>query len=192
MSKSTSSIHGLVLLLSAALLLIMVGCAPNSSADATRSIQAGDTDLTCPDAANLHFEPGLSPQTQPQKITGTLRIGTESSPATPCSSLSGVPYKGAVGVIEGTGDLGCTATSLTGGAQGTVDITWDNGDTSVVEWEATTYGAAPVLTATFTEGALEGSTIVQEGLPTGISGTCVLNPITSGGFSGTAHAVDAG
>lgn len=181
-----------LVLLFAVVLLFMVGCSTSSSGEAERAVQQDRVDLTCPDAANLRFEPGLTPQTQTQKITGKLFAGTEYSPAAPCSSASGIPYKGAVGIIEGTGELSCTATSVTGGASGTVDITWDNGDQSVVEWEATSYGAAPVLTATFTEGALEGYQIVQEGVPTGISGTCVPSPITSGGFSGTAHAVDIG
>lgn len=151
--------------------------------------QQEGAELECPDAATLHFEPGLTATPEEQRITGNLVAGTELSPTTPCTSATGVPYQGAVGEIEGSGVLGCAGAGAVEEIGGTIDVTWDNGDKSLVRWKATTYGAAPVVTAEFVEGPLKGATVIQEAVPTGVSGNCTESPLKGGGFAGVVEVV---
>ncbi len=148
---------------------------------------AAPVDLICPSAATLNFSPGVGLLAQPVQITGTHALGTGLSPATPCSSvLTGVPYTGALGQFSGSGTFGCLAiglTGLTGGASGTIAVTWNNGDTSTISWSLTVAGAAPVVTASVTAGALQGSSVVVVPAPTGFTGNCVLTPVTSISFA---------
>lgn len=159
--------------------------------NAPRAPQTDDADLHCFGSAILFFSPGLTEEPSPQTITGWMNAGNELSPTTPCSSATGIPYKGGTAQIKGTGTLACTAARGTlGDAQGTAEIDWDNGDESKAEWKAVSYGALPVVEVTITEGELKGSTVYQEGVPTSITGNCVESPVTSLGASGVATIVN--
>ncbi len=170
-----------------------VASADPPSSDLTRSGVADEgVDLNCFGSAILNFDPGLSVGAEPQQITGSMRGGTALSSTTPCSSATGVPYKGGVAEIRGTGELGCAAvgsTGLVGEASGTAHIVWDNGDTSVAEWSAASYGALPVVDISITDGALKGAQVFQQGTVTGLTGNCATEPLTRGGFSGAATLI---
>ncbi len=158
---------------------------------APRVPQTDNADLHCFGSAVLFFQPGLTEEPSPQTITGYMNAGTELSPTTPCSSATGVPYKGGTAMIKGSGELACTAARGTlGNAQGTAEIIWDNGDESTAEWKAISYGALPVVEVKITDGELKGSTVYQEGVPTSITGNCVESPVTSLGASGVATIVN--
>jgi hypothetical protein len=152
-----------------------------------QAASAAPVDLICPSAATLHFTPGVGLGSQPVQITGSETLGTALSPATPCSSvLTGVPYTGGTGQFSGSGTFGCLAiglTGLTGGASGTVLVTWNNGDTSTISWSLTLAGAAPIVSASVTAGALRGSSVVVVPLPTGFTGNCLLTPVVSISFA---------
>ncbi len=154
---------------------------------APQSAVAAPVDLTCPSAATLQFTPGVGLGSQPVQISGSHALGTAVSPLTPCSSvLTGVPYTGGTGQFSGSGNFGCLAiglTGLTGGASGTILVTWNNGDTSTISWSLTVAGAAPIVSASVTEGALQGSSVVVVPVPTGFSGNCLLTPVTSISFA---------
>lgn len=174
------------LLLTVFLLLLAVVAVPQQASGQPTT----GADLECPDAATLHFEPGLTSTPQRQTISGILQVGTALSPSTPCTSATGIPYQGATGKIEGTGVLGCTAAPGVMEAHGTVDVVWDNGDKSVVSWETVTYGAVPTVRAKFVEGPLKGSEVIQEAVPTGVTGNCgATRPLTDGGFTGTVQVI---
>jgi hypothetical protein len=134
----------------------------------------------------------LSPQTE--QIGGQASAGSALSPVTPCSSLlSGVPYTGAAGPVTGSGTLSCLtvgAAGLTGGASGTVALTFNNGDTSIIAWSVTVGGLLPVVTATFVGGPLDGAALVLvPAALTGLTGNCVLAPIKSLTIVGLAVVV---
>jgi hypothetical protein len=149
---------------------------------------AAPVDLVCPSAATLNFTPGVTLGSQAVHITGTDALGTAASPLSPCSSaLTGVPYTGGTGVFSGSGSFGCLSiglTGLTGSASGTVQVTWDNGDTSTIGWSLSVSGAVPLVNATVTSGALQGSTVIVIPVPTGLTGNCLLSPVTSISFAG--------
>lgn len=158
---------------------------------APRVPQTDNADLHCFGSAVLFFNPGLTVEPTPQTITGYMNAGNELSPTTPCSSATGIPYKGGTAEIKGSGTLACTAARGTlGNAEGTAEIIWDNGDESSATWSAISYGALPVVEVKITEGELKGSTVYQEGVPTSITGNCVLNPVTSLGASGVATIIN--
>lgn len=158
---------------------------------APRAPQTDNADLHCFGSAVLFFNPGLEVEPTPQTITGWMNAGTELSPTTPCSSATGIPYKGGTAEIKGSGTLACTAARGTlGNAEGTAEILWDNGDESTAEWSAISYGALPVVEVKITDGELKGATVYQEGVPTSITGNCVANPVTSLGASGVATVVN--
>ncbi len=145
---------------------------------------ATPVDLVCPGAATGFATPGVTLIPGPVQFTGTVRGGTALSPATPCSSaLTGVPYTGFVGTVVGSGTLGCAAVgvgNLVGGATATVSMTWNNGDTSTMLATLTSaLGPVPIVTASITAGALQGSTVTGLGVPTAFTGNCLLAPVTS-------------
>lgn len=145
---------------------------------------AAFADLLCPFSLRIDLNPGITLAPQSEQIGGQANAGTSLSPLTPCSSLvSGVPYTGAAGPVTGTGTLSCVtvgAAGLTGGASGTVPLTFNNGDTSTIAWSVTVGGLLPVVTATFIGGALDGAALVLvPAALTGLSGNCVLAPIRS-------------
>lgn len=157
---------------------------------AQASNDENDAALHCFGSAINFFEPGLTVEPTPHKVTGYLNAGTELSPTTPCSSPTGVPYTGFTAIIRGSGEMACTTVrGLVGEATGIWEIIWDNGDESTARWTAVAYGALPVIEATITEGELAGATILQEGVPTSITGSCVADPVTSMGYSGVATFV---
>lgn len=149
-------------------------------------------DLTCVISGTAQITPGIELLSQPQKLTGQVQGGTAASPATPCTSLTGVPYQGFTMEFTGVGHMACLTAALEGGISGTGEVTWDNGDTSSVDWSVTTVAMVPVVNVTLTDGALAGSSVVVAGLPTGLTGNCALNPITSVGFGGTAEILGLG
>ncbi len=115
-------------------------------------------DLTCPFTATIHFTPGLmllSPQ--PVQISGSVAAGTSMGSTTPCFSLTGVPYTGASGPVSGSGNLACVTPGLSATVNGTLPVTWNNGDTSTVTWSATVSGAVPTVSAQITSGQLSGA-----------------------------------
>lgn len=132
-------------------------------------------DLTCPVTVTVAINPGLSLLPQPQTATAVFRLGTQVSSATPCTSLTGVPYHGAIGSATGSGSMGCVG----GTASGTATATWDNGDTSTGTWSITAVPPVPAANATLTAGGLTGSTVLALGVPTGFTGNCLLAPLTS-------------
>jgi hypothetical protein len=149
---------------------------------------AAPVDLTCPFAATITFTPGLGLVSQSQHITGMAEAGTSVSSLTPCSSVvTGVQYAGGSGPVSGTGTLACATvglSGLTGSANGTVAVTWNNGDTSTITWSVTLGGAFPVVSASVISGALRGSTVSVAPTPTGLTGNCLLAPVTSVSFAG--------
>ena len=96
---------------------------------------ATPVDLACPFTATFTATPGVSLVQQAQTIGGTVKAGTAVSPHTPCLSLlTGMPYKGGVATVTGTGFLGCLVgpAGLIGNATVTLDATWDTGATSTI------------------------------------------------------------
>ena len=83
-------------------------------------------------------------------------------------------------MLTGSGTVGCAGVgSLTGAAQGTAAITWNNGDTSTAAWELTIAAPIPTVTGTITGGAMAGASFVVAGLvPLGVTGDCVFTPLT--------------
>lgn len=149
-------------------------------------------DLTCVISGTAQISPGIGLLSQPQELTGKVQGGTAVSPATPCTSLTGVSYQGFTMELTGTGHMGCLTAALEGGMSGTGEVTWDNGDTSAVDWSFTTVAMVPVVNVTLTDGALAGSSVVVAGLPTSLTGNCTLNPITDLGFGGAAEILRLG
>ena len=157
---------------------------------------ADPVDLACVGAATFNFSPGVTLAAQTVNITGTVRAGDEVSPLTPCSSpLTGMPYTGGHGTISGTGTLACTPVGLgfppqlAGNIQATVPITWNNGDVSVVSVDVTAVGPIPVVTATISSGAMQGSTGTGVPALTALTGNCLLTPVTSLSLAGVAVAI---
>jgi hypothetical protein len=140
-------------------------------------------DLICPFSITGTASPGLTLTSQLQHITGQVKIGSGLLGATPCSSLSGVPYHGATGAISASGTESCL---LQGSLSGTSVLTWDNGDTSTITATERVVFFIPILTATITSGALAGASIVVVAVPTGFAGTCVLGPVRSVTLTGIA------
>jgi hypothetical protein len=154
---------------------------------AAQSASGDIVDLACPLSATIHFVPGLTLVPQPVEISGSAAAGTSVSPATPCSSVTGVPYTGASGPVTGTGTVACVTTGLSGSANGTLPITWNNGDASMITWSVTVGGAVPTVSAQVTSGELTGSRILVAPVPTGINGNCLLAPLTSVSFTGVVE-----
>jgi hypothetical protein len=157
---------------------------PQARRNATQGV-----DLTCPFAVSVSISPGLGLTSQSQSVTGSLKGGTDLLGATPCSSITGTPYHGATGIIKGSGSQDCL---LQGSLSGTIDVTWDNGDTSTITWSDVIVLFVPVVRASITSGALKGDTIVVAGLPTGFAGTCVLAPVDSLSLIGVAAFLPLG
>ena len=157
---------------------------------AGNTASAAPLDLACPFTANVHFSPGLGLSAKPQEMSGFAAAGTAVSSATPCSSaLTGLPYTGLSGPFYGTGTLGCVsvgAGGLVGSANGTIPITWNNGDTSTITWSVSLGGIVPTIVARVTEGALLGSNVALVPAPTGLAGNCLLAPVTSFNITGVA------
>jgi hypothetical protein len=141
---------------------------------AAQPAAAQGIDLTCPASLTVNLSPGLTLLPRPQTITGVAKVGTAVSPITPCTSLTGTPYQGATGRVRGTGSVGCVG----GTATGTIRATWNNGDTSTIAWSVVAGFPAPIVTAHVTAGALKGATLLVTGVPTGITGICLI-PVTS-------------
>jgi hypothetical protein len=155
---------------------------------------ASPVDLVCPFAMRVDLNPGLGLFPQTIQIGGQANAGTALSPLTPCTSvLTGVPYTGASGPVIGSGTLACVtvgAAGLTGSASGTVPLTFNNGDTGTINWSITVGGAVPVVTGTISGGPLDGSTLVLvPAAVTGLTGNCVLAPVTSFTIAGLAVVV---
>ncbi len=150
---------------------------------------AQGVDLTCPFAVSVSISPGLGLTSQSQSVTGSLKGGTDLLGATPCSSITGTPYHGATGIIKGSGSQNCL---LQGSLSGTIDVTWDNGDTSTITWSDVIVLFVPVVRASITSGALKGDTIVVAGLPTGFAGNCILAPVNGLTLIGVAEFLPLG
>jgi hypothetical protein len=157
---------------------------------AGNAASAAPLDLVCPFTANVQFAPGLSLASEPQQLSGFAAAGTAVSSLTPCSSaLTGLPYTGLSGPFYGTGTLGCVAVGaggLAGSANGTIPITWNNGDTSTITWSASLGGIVPTIVARVTEGALLGSNVALVPAPTALSGNCLLAPVRNFSVTGLA------
>ncbi len=148
-------------------------------------------DLTCVMAGNAEITPGVSLlDNQEQQVEGVVKGGSEVSPLTPCTSVTGIPYKGFTMVGGGSGTTTCSTALLGGKLHGTGEVTWDNGDTSTVDWTLTLVGPAPVVDATIRSGALEGATLVVAAAPSSFTGNCALNPLTELGFDGAVEIVN--
>ena len=78
---------------------------------------------------------------------------------------------------------------LAGNIQATVPITWNNGDVSVVSVDVTAVGPIPVVTATISSGAMQGSTGTGVPALTALTGNCLLTPVTSLSLAGVAVAI---
>ncbi|MGH9162433.1 MAG: hypothetical protein ACRD2X_20905 [Vicinamibacteraceae bacterium] len=173
-------------------LLGLLSAATASPAAAQAPPTAPVTDLLCPIAATVRIAPGITLLAQPQQLTGHVQGGTAVSPLTPCTSLTGVPYQGFTMELTGTGGMACSIAALEGGLSGTAQVTWDNGDTSTVDWSVTTVAMVPVVNVTVTDGALAGASVIVGGVPTSLTGNCVLNPVTGVGFGGVAEFLRTG
>ena len=138
-------------------------------------------DLTCVGAGSATATPGVLLSPAPQRFTALLKVGNAVSPATPCTSLTGIPYQGATFEVEGSGVLGCLSGSLTG----TAKVTWDNGDVSTAAWSLSLpIFLLPIFDFRLTAGPLAGTRIFAVGVPTGFAGNCVLHPLTRLGGAG--------
>lgn len=150
-------------------------------------------DLTCVMSGTATISPGVTLLPESQEVSIHLQGGTAALPATPCTSVTGLPYQGFTAEATGSGEIACSATAFGERLAGTGVVTWDNGDTSTVVWSLTTVTLLPVIDIEITEGPLAGSTLALGGVvPTSFTGNCVLNPVTSFGFSGVSVAVTAG
>lgn len=150
------------------------------------------SDLVCVMSGSASVSPGVSLLPETQEVSINLQGGTAVTPATPCTSATGVPYQGFTAEATGSGEFACSLSGLGEGVSGTGVVTWDNGDTSTVEWSLTTAVFVPVVDIQITDGPLSGSTFALGGIvPTGITGNCVLNPITGFGFAGASVAISA-
>lgn len=145
---------------------------------------ASGLDLTCPFSVTVTASPGLSLTSQAQTVTGSLKGGTALAGATPCVSVTGTPYRGATGIVKGSGNQNCL---LQGSLSGTIDVTWDNGDKSTITWSETLVLFVPVVTASVTSGALAGHSIVVGGAPLSVTGNCLLAPATTLTLTGVAE-----
>jgi hypothetical protein len=169
------------------ILRVMVGALmliPALGAGSTAS--AAPADLDCLVTATLHFSPGVNLTSRSIQITGSSVAGNEVSTLTPCSSpLSGVPYLGNHGLVTGSGTIACLPVGLGGfgGLAGTINatlpVTWDNGDVSVITLNVVVVGPVPVITASVTGGRVQGATVAAVPVLTGLTGNCVLTPVTS-------------
>ena len=151
---------------------------------AAGSASAAPVDLVCP-------------------FAGTITAGTQRSSATTGSAdwrhcgagyvcvaahsvlvvLTGVPYTGGVATVSGAGNFGCLPLGIASVAA-TLQLTWNNGDTSQISASVTVVGPVPVVMANVTGGALQGSTLAFAPVPTGLTGNCVLAPGTALSFAG--------
>lgn len=147
-----------------------------------QSASANPVDLVCPVSLTATSTPGVGLLPSAQTAGGSVSFGTLG---VPCSSvLTGTPYTSGTATITGGGVLGCVNVGLGGLIGNThlvVPITWNNGDTSTLTADLT---AAPgpvfVFTASVTSGALQGSTVtISPPIPTGLTGNCLLSPVTS-------------
>lgn len=182
-------------LLSSLVSLPMLALLPFNPASPAAAQEAPDgpvVDLTCTISGTADISPGIGLLSQPQELTGEVQGGTEVSPLTPCTSLNGVPYQGFTMELTGTGHMACTTAALEGGLGGTGEVTWDNGDTSAVDWSITVVAFVPVVNVTLTDGALAGSSVVVAGVPVSFTGNCALSPVTSLGFGGAAEILRLG
>ncbi len=132
-------------------------------------------DLTCVGAGSGRIDPGITLQTTPQHITVELKAGSLVSPATPCTSLTGVPYAGATFLLDGTGNLGC----LSGRVTGTAVVTWDTGEVSTGTWSLNLpIFLLSIFQFRIIDGPLEGAQALLLGAPTGLAGNCITHPLT--------------
>jgi hypothetical protein len=153
---------------------------------------AAPVDLTCPFATTIGFTPGVSLIPKPIGMSGPIAVGTSAIPLIPCSSLTGAPYTSAVGSITGSGTVACVTlgNGLVGTVSGTMNLTWNNGETSTISFTLTSVGPVPVVTGTVTGGALQGFSMAVVAGPTGFTGNCVLTPVTSLSFAGALVFLD--
>ena len=172
--------------------VIAVGLVATAPTEAQAAPASPVADLTCTISGTAHVTPGISLLSQPQKLTGQVQGGTDVSPLTPCTSLSGVPYQGFTMTLTGTGYMACLTAALQGGLSGTGKVTWDNGATSSVAWSITTVAMVPVVNVTLTSGALQGASVVVAGLPDSLTGNCATSPVTGLGFGGAAEILRPG
>lgn len=180
-------------LLSLLLLLPVAGFLAASPAAAQELPDTSAIDLTCTMAGNAEMSPGVSLlEPKEQQVTGVVRGGTAVSPLTPCTSLTGTPYTGFVMRGGGSGTTACATAALGSNLEGTGTVTWNNGDKSIVDWELTLVGPAPLVNATIRSGALEGHRLVVAAAPTGLAGNCILSPLTNLSFGGVIEILDAG
>ena len=148
---------------------------------------ASPVDLVCPFAATAHFAPGVTLSPQTVSITGVNSVGTSLSALTPCSSvLAGLPYLGGAGQISASGTLACIilGAGLTPTVSGTLVIPWNNGEMSTISYSILSVGPVPVFIASVTSGAMQGATVTVTPAPTGLTGNCLLSPVTSLSFAG--------
>ena len=138
-------------------------------------------DLTCIGAGSGSAVPGVTLTPAPQHITAVLKVGSALSPATPCTSLTGIPYAGVTFEMEGSGVLGC----LSGSLAGTAKLTWDNGDTANAGWSLNLpLFVLPIYEFHITDGPLAGTRVTGIGVPTGFAGNCVTHPLVRLGGAG--------
>jgi hypothetical protein len=148
---------------------------------------AAPVDLVCPFAVTVNFAPGVTLTQQRVDITGSLAAGTSALPPVPCSSpLTGVPYTAATATLTASGTVACVfvGNGLSGAVNGTLAVTWNNGDHSTISFSIIPIGPVPVIVANVTSGALQGSTVTVLPGPTGLTGNCLLTPVTSLSFAG--------
>jgi hypothetical protein len=148
---------------------------------------AAPVDLVCPFAGTASFSPGVTLTSKAVSLSGSTAYGTGLSPLTPCSSVvSGVSYTGGTGQVSGSGTLACVVlgNGLSGAVSGTILQNWSNGDTSTISFSVVPVGPVPVFLANVTGGALQGATVTVIPGPTGLSGNCLLSPVTSLSFGG--------
>lgn len=158
---------------------------------ATKASAANLVDLTCAISGTADISPGVTLLGQDQDVSLDVQGGTAVSPATPCTSVTGVKYQGFTVDMSGTGAMSCSVTAFRGSLSGTGRVTWDNGDTSTAVFKITTVAMVPVVDVRLSKGALAGSRVLIVGIATSLTGNCVLNPITGLGYTGTMEILRA-
>jgi hypothetical protein len=140
--------------------------------------------LACPASFSVDIAPGAMLLPSAQEITVTSKLGSDLSPASPCTSVTGnPPVTGGTIALVGSGTIGC----LGGSASGTATVTWNDGEVSTGTWSINLpIFLLPIVTAKITGGPFaRGAEPLAFGIPTGFTGNCLTSPLVH--FGGIAE-----
>jgi hypothetical protein len=139
--------------------------------------------LACPASFSVDIAPGAMLLPSAQEITVTSKLGSDLSPASPCTSVTGnPPVTGGTLALVGSGTIGC----LGGSARGTVTVAWNDGKVSTGTWSINLpIFLLPIVSTKITGGPFAmGAEPFALGIPTGFTGNCITSPLVH--FGGIA------